>query len=130
MDNDVPIPADSELIVEAPIEDREFFLTLKADVPAVDIIEPERFAGLPEIIQVVVPLTASLVPIMVAYFSEKSEIAKARLFIKDGKKVRLAGYSPEEIERILKAEEAKLDDADFLYRRLPSTDTSRGVQVG
>ena len=91
----------SEIVIQALKEDREFFERLRSKADNVEIIEMDRFEGLSEVIQVVVSITATITPIIVAYFKEQTQRAKNRVLIKDGRKLRLQGYSADEIERLL-----------------------------
>src|SRR5205809_7141646 len=90
------------LLIQAPAEDRKYFEEFKeknnVDVEFVDV---DRFDALQDIIQVIIPFTAALTPILVAYFTEKSVRAKSRKLIKDGKKVVMDGYGAEEVTEIL-----------------------------
>ncbi len=94
-----------DVVIEAPTADKEYFENLQRTNPGVEIVEIDRFEGLPEVIQVVVPVTASLVPVLVAYFKDKTARAKARILVKDGRKLRLPGYSAREVAAILKSAE-------------------------
>ncbi|GAA2615783.1 hypothetical protein GCM10010304_81420 [Streptomyces roseoviolaceus] len=97
---------DRYVVVEGPIEDEAFFADLKVKDERVEVIPQDHFEGAQGVLQVVVPLSAGLTPLIVAYFRDKTARAKARVFVKDGKKVRLAGYTAAEIEQILKADES------------------------
>lgn len=89
------------IIIQAPAEDKEFFEQLARQGATVEVFEPERFEGLAEIVQVAVTLSVALVRTLVPYFKEQTERAKNRLVIIDGTKIRLNGYTAEEVEAIL-----------------------------
>jgi hypothetical protein len=95
---------DGYVVVEGPTEDEAFFADLKAKDPRVEVIPQDQFEGAQDVLQAVVPLSATLTPLLVAYFRDKTARAKARVFVKDGRKVRLSGYTAVEVEKILKAD--------------------------
>jgi hypothetical protein len=95
---------DSYVVIEGPTEDEVFFADLKAKDPRVEVILQDHFEGAQEVVQAVVPLTATLMPVLVAYFRDKTARAKARCFVKDGRKVQLSGYTAAEVEQILKGD--------------------------
>ncbi|GHE11067.1 hypothetical protein [Streptomyces alanosinicus] len=95
---------DGYVVVEGPIEDEAFFADLKVKDPRVEVIPQDHFEGAQDFLQAVVPLSATLTPLLVAYFRDKTARARARAFVKDGQKRRLSGYTAAEVERILKAD--------------------------
>ena len=90
------------VLIQAPAEDAKFFDRLKDQGAEVQFFEVDRFEGLSEIVQVVVTLTAAVTPLLVAYFKEQTANAKNRMVIIDGKKIRLNGYSANEVEKLLR----------------------------
>ena len=46
-------------------------------------------------------LSSAGTAILVAYLREKTKAAKARILVKDGRKLRLQGFTAEEAERLL-----------------------------
>jgi hypothetical protein len=90
------------IIFQAPAEDQAFFDSLKAHADSIETVKLDRFEGLVAIVQIVVTVMSSAgIAILVAYLREKTQAAKARILIKDGRKIRLQGYTAEEAERIL-----------------------------
>jgi hypothetical protein len=89
------------VVIQAPAEDVKFFDRLKEQGAEVEVVEVDRFEGLAEIVQVVVTLTAAVTPLLIAYFKEQTATAKHRSLVKNGKKIRLNGYSAEEVNKIL-----------------------------
>jgi hypothetical protein len=96
------IPVVNTVLIQAPAEDAKFFDRLKDQGAEVQFFEVDRFEGLSEIVQVVVTLTAAVTPLLVAYFKEQTANAKNRMVIIDGKKIRLNGYSANEVEKLLR----------------------------
>jgi hypothetical protein len=98
------------VMIQAPVEDADFFEKLRQQGVNVEVFEVERFEGLSEVIQAVVTITAAITPLLIAYLKEDTSRAKNRLIIVDGKKIRLSGYSAEDAEKLLKSKRA--DDHD------------------
>ena len=99
-----------QLLIQAPVEDSEFFDQLKHQGESVELFEVKRFEGLSEIVQVGIQITTALMPLLIAYFKERTERAKGRMVIINGRKIRMSGFSEEEIRKILR--EATSDDDD------------------
>jgi hypothetical protein len=90
------------IVFEAPADDVNFAESLKQHAKQVDIVSLERFEGLAEVIQVIVTgLTSAGTAVLIAYLREQTKAAKNRVVIKDGRKIRLQGYSAEEAERLI-----------------------------
>jgi hypothetical protein len=95
------------VMIQAPAEDAAFFDELRQKGVNVEVIEVKRFEGLSEVIQAVVTLTAAVTPLLIAYFKENTSRAKNRLIIVDGKKIRLGGYSAEDVEKLLRSKPSR-----------------------
>ena len=95
------------IVIQAPAEDADFFEELRRQGANVEVVEVNRFEGLSEVVQAVVTITAAVTPLLIAYFKQDTARAKSRMVIIDGKKMRLSGYSAEDVEKLLNSGRAK-----------------------
>ena len=93
------------VMIEAPTEDRAFFENLRDAGHDVEVVEVDRFEGLPEILQAIVIVHGSVTPILIHFLTEKRKSSTARKVIKNGRKYEVSGYSADEVKQLLESEE-------------------------
>ncbi len=91
----------NRILIECPKDDLSFFEKIKEESD-VTIISTSNFQGSLELIEVVISLTASVIPLITTFLTENSKSKSKRKVIINGEKRVFENYKAEEVAQILK----------------------------